>query len=230
MPDSAQVLPPAESSDSRSLVRLVVSGPQLRVSRIAVAADWRDRATAESLAEAVLEAALSPQFTSISKRLGVENDSAGTVLTGAVPESSGKGLPDIDAIGWEELGTMLDGVRRAMSKLDTVLAAPLVSTSVSTIGADRHRIVEVSLAGGQPSSVSIDPARAARAGRQGLSDALNQAFEEAYAQYDRKNDAETSSDYDGVPGTLAEVMRDMQSIVARVTGINSGRENRTEGR
>jgi DNA-binding protein YbaB len=133
-------------------------------------------------------------------------------------------VPDVDAIGWEGLGAMLDGVHRAMATLDTVMTTPLIHKSTSITGVDRHRVVAVTMAGGRPSSVSIDPARAARSGRQGLSDALNQEFEDAYARYDRDHDAASPDD----DGELANAMREMQSIVARITGIDPDTESRME--
>ena len=67
-----------------------------------------------------------------------------------------------------------------------------------------------------------------------MSDALNQAFEDAYARHDADADADADAGADAEPsgddGALAEVAREMQSIVARVTGADPGRENRTESR
>lgn len=219
-----------ESGDSRSLVRLVVSGPRFRVSRVVVAADWRERATPEGLAEAVLEAALAPQFAYVSERLRAASEAVGAVPEGSAPVSPGENLPGVGVIGWEGLGVMLDGVRRAMSTLESALAAPQFRTPVANTGTDRHRIATVVLAGGRPSAVTIDPARATRAGRQQMSDALNQAFEDAYARHDADANAGADAEPSGDDGALAEVAREMQSIVARVTGADPGRENRTESR
>jgi DNA-binding protein YbaB len=214
----------AEASDVTGAVTVTVASHGARVTRVLVAADWKDRLGTGQLGMAVMQAVLSVQ-------LGPVKDFF-TGLTSAIPPAapvtrprpgSARPLPGPAAVAelaaklsWDDLGDMLETVQKALdtvAAVDSRAVAGPGQTAGSAAAADErtvtgrsaNRRVEVGLRGGQLASVTIDEAWAAKAGRQQLSDSLREAFEAAY---------------DAVPHggqtSHAGLAADLQSIVSRL--------------
>jgi DNA-binding protein YbaB len=200
----------AESSDSSGAVTVTVSDFGRRVTRVTVAADWRDRVGAEELAAAVMEAVVSVQLGPVRDFFTAATGDAVSAPAGQLPPAPA--VTDLGAgLDWDELGRMFDTVQRA---LDAVVVGQAGGQDATSPGITRHsenRRVSVSLIGGQLGAVTIDSSWAERVGRQQLSESLLEAFDAAYA-----GAAEVRP---GNPASASGMLGELQSIMDRI-GVN----------
>lgn len=199
------------SSDPSGAVTLELSGHGRRVTRVAVAANWRDRVTPESLGAAVLEAALRPQLQQVSDLLaGVGPHPAGVGPAYDPPVRPSAFAPlDLQAsLGWNGLGRMLEVVQRAIVTLERTGPGP-APVIAPVVGRSANRRVSVSLIGGQLSDVTVDAGWAGGVGRQQLSDAFNEAFEDGYA-------GPQTEPGTGPADELAGVLVELQDVMSRL--------------
>lgn len=215
-----QPLPEAlDSSDGTGAVTVTLAEHGQRVTRVLVAANWRDLLPPEALGAAVMEAVLAPQLASLQDFLAAMN--GGAPAASGTPPPPPPPPPDPDAVArvsrldWDDLGRMLDTVQRAFDTIAVEDPGALAGAGAGTVaGSSNNRMVEVSLAGGQLSDVSVNEQWAARAGRQSVCDSLREAFEAAYA-------ADTARSERGSGDGLTA---DLQSIVELFGGTAAGQE------
>ena len=218
----------AEASDGTGAVTVTVAGHGTRVTRVMVAADWKNRLEAGQLAMAVMQAVLSLQLGPVKDFFAglpaaaqpaaaqpaapPPPAAAGPAPWAARPQPGPAVVADLAAeLTWNDLGAMLETVHRA---LDTVAALAPTETEAgagpdagagNVTGRSGNRRVEVMLRAGQLASLTVDEAWAGKAGRQQLSDSLREAFEAAYAAVPQAR-----------PRPHAGLSADLQSIVSRL--------------
>ncbi len=218
----------AEASDGTGAVTVTVADHGRRVTRVVVAADWKNRLEAGHLGMAVMQAVLSVQlgpvkdfFTGLSAAGQPGGVPAGGRLppAGAGPGPASLAMPsqpgpavvaDLTAkLSWDDLGAMLETVQQALDTVAAAGAGPAAGETAAAAGRvtgrSENRRVEIALRGGQLASVTIDEAWASKAGRQQLADSLREAFDAAYATVTEAG-----------PGPSAGLAADLQSVAGRL--------------
>ncbi|GAA4630532.1 hypothetical protein GCM10023196_056250 [Actinoallomurus vinaceus] len=200
--------PPPEvvdSSDASGAVTVTINDYGRRVTRIVIAADWRNRISAESLGAAVMDAI-------ISARLRPMNDFATSVAEAPPTPPESPPVPPIAerprvSPDWDDLGRMLETVERAIDALAISHSTDHDNSHCQIVGCSDNRRIAVSMVAGQLNSVTIDREWALRAGRQELSESLLEAFDSAYAAgaADDADDADTKP-ADGLIGELQSIV------------------------
>jgi hypothetical protein len=169
----------AEGRDETGAVAVTVEDHGARVTRVAVAADWKSRIPAARLGMAVMEAVMSVQ-------LGPLKDFFTSMQAGQAPAAPTPPPPRpaaaaaIAHLNWDDLGAMLNTAEKALDAVAVGAGArpPAADTAAGRSG---NRRVEVTIHAGQVASVTVDEKWAETANRQQLSDSLRQAFDAAYA-------------------------------------------------
>ncbi|MGE5286384.1 MAG: hypothetical protein ACM3ML_04085 [Micromonosporaceae bacterium] len=171
----------AEASDETGAVTVTVGDHGARVTRVAVAADWKNKIPAARLGMAVMEAVMSVQLGPFKDFFTQMPDSRPPGGRAAAPLPPPTAFTDtIAGLTWDDLGDMLNTAEKA---LDAVAAGVRGASpgDGKVAGRSDNRRVEVTMHGGQVASVTLDAKWAETANRQQLSDSLRQAFEDAYA-------------------------------------------------
>ncbi|MBV9448263.1 MAG: hypothetical protein JO345_20450 [Streptosporangiaceae bacterium] len=175
----------AQATDHTGAVTVTMEDHSARVARVSVAADWKNKLSVASLGVAVMEATMALQLGPVKDFFETLSDAAASPGPPPPPPPLPASLPDFSKLSWDDLGDMLDTVNRAFDALaattGTGKGAGNDQSTGKTVGRSANHRVEVTLASGQLTSVAIDEKWASTAGRQQLSDSLNQAFEAAYA-------------------------------------------------
>jgi hypothetical protein len=202
--------PPPEvvdSSDASGAVTVTVNDYGRKVTRVVVAADWRNRVSAEGLGAAVMEAVISARLRPI------EDFSTAAAEALPAPSESPSAPPAAKrpqvSRDWDELGRMLETLERAIDAMaishstdhDNSLSD---ANNGQTVGRSDNRRITVSMVAGQPNSVTIDHEWALRVGRQELSESLLEAFDSAYAA-SAPDEADTTP-ADGLIGELQSIV------------------------
>ncbi|WP_345367032.1 hypothetical protein [Actinoallomurus liliacearum] len=204
--------PPPEvtdSSDASGTVTVTMNDHGRRVTRVVVAADWRDRVGAEGLGPAVMEAVVSARLSAMKDFAAATAEAPSTPSTPSAPASPPSAAKrPMTARNWDELGRMLDTLERA---IDACAISPPIDQEKNdeTVGHSANRRIAVSMVAGQPSSVNMDHRWALRAGHRQLSASLLEAFDSAYA-------AGAADDAGAEP--TADLFGELQSIVNAVFG------------
>lgn len=194
-----------EVSDQTGALTITVEDHGARVTRVTLAADWKNKIASSALGATVMETIYSTRLENFKEFF----EKVSTGLAVPSPDPPPKPQPvDIasltNSLNWDALGEMLETVNKA---LDAVAAGPATpdTTGEAVSGRSDNRRVEVTLVAGQPTSVTVDDKWAEKAGRQQISDALRQAFESAYAEAVARS-AAAPRDGKAVLGELESIM------------------------
>lgn len=172
-----------EATDTAGVVTVTLEGQGKKVTRVIVAADWKDKIDPEGLQLAVVEAVLSAQLGPVRDFL-----TAATSATTSTPPTPPT-LPPPPVVkepsatlDWDGLGRMFETVDSALDALiaNDGSAVPYKDERAGVDGVSDNRRVTVTLVAGQLTAVKIDPKWALSANRQSLCDSLGQAFSAAY--------------------------------------------------
>jgi DNA-binding protein YbaB len=170
-----------EAADTAGVVTVTLEGQSKKVTRVVVAADWKDKTDPEGLELAIVEAVLSAQLGPVRDFLSAVTEA---------PPSTPPTLPrppvvkePSSTLDWDGLERMFDTVDRALDALamSDHVAAASEGQRTGVDGVSDNRRVTVTLVAGQLTAVKIDPKWAVSTNRQSLCDSLGQAFSAVYS-------------------------------------------------
>jgi hypothetical protein len=205
----------AEGHDETGAVTVTVTDHGARVTRVAVAADWKTRVPAARLGTAVMEAVMSVQLGPLkdfftSMQAGQGPAAAAPTLAPPRPATAAA----IAGLSWDDLGAMLNTAEKALDAVAVGAGArPRAAGAAGepAVGKSGNRRIEVAIHAGQVASVTVDEKWAETANRQQLSDSFGQAFDAAYAAAGSSRSSDSSN---------ASLAAEVRSALSRI-GITS---------
>jgi hypothetical protein len=211
----------AEGRDETGAVTVTVEDHGARVTRVAVAADWKSRIPAARLGMAVMEAVMSVQLGPL-KDFFTSMQATEQPAPPAPPPHRPAAAGAIARLNWDDLGAMLNTAEKALDAVAMGARArpPSGAAGELAVGKSGNRRVEVTTHAGQVASVTVDEKWAETANRQQLSDSLRQAFDAAYA-------AASPPHGDGQGASLAAEVRSALSRIGITPPPQPGKDRET---